>query len=1230
MFMKKFSNSRIHVFIGLVISITFTIVFDVLFANSYYAKFNAKEFEDEVNRQKIFLEASTIKMASQVAARPNEMWNVLNNKNSNGFDFLVYSDSALIGWSSQLIPIGNMKVKDFQKPFIKLANGWYLSVVKSQGKTRVIGLFAVKTEYSYENKYISNRFAPCFNLSNDVVISSVPVARGHIIHDTGRNILFSVIVPDIDKQAYGFGIASLVFLAVSLCCFFIGATHWLASFSNRKVLNWMVVMLLFFMGCLHVTLFSTGLYHSTTASGLFSPIYFAYSSWLSSIGSYLFAALFVAWLTYLYYRFYTWHDIPVKWVKWRFGYGVVCLLFFFWLVSYAVYILFEHSTDVYLFQRIVDLNTVAVLKLIAIFLLLLAFALYMDRFIGRYIHLLGWRFIIMVNVAACLLLVLVTAWKPMAIDWKSLLFYCVVVFFIAYKRQQTGFEYSYRHLLWLVLLFDIYAVLLVFRFNIEKEKDNRQFLIEILANNLAGEQDAVAEMYLTDSEKKIAIDPNVLDMIGNGAVYEEELRQYLLKNYFFGYLSRYEIQVVPCWPRAELYIDGANQTYDCYRYFDEMLKKFGEPVSGSSHFYFLRKGNGRVNYFGVFKYYTGQPGLETSVFVEFTSKPFFEGLGYPELLISEKEQIKLELLKDYSYAQYVDDHLVKRSGEYLYKVTNQQFVEDSGSEKYFVDQKGYSHLIYQAKPDTVIAMSYRAVTLSNVLMAFSVIYLIFLILLFLLVFISRIGKRNREITYSIQERIQFAMVSFSVVLMVAMGVSSVIYAVYQNRSKNYDMLSQRLKSVLLEMDQKIGSESKLTPDMVEYLNYLLQNFSNVFYSDINMYGLDGQLLSTSRTELYQKGVMGNLMNPEAFKALAVKGEREYIHNESIGELNYISAYVPFLNQRNEVLAYLNLPYFVGNNQLREEISAILVSMVNAYLVFILVAIGIALLASRKITRPLLVIQERLSQTRLGLKNEKIKYDQADEIGHLVDEYNRMVEELARSADKLAKSEREMAWREMAKQIAHEIKNPLTPMQLSVQYLQKAWDDKVPDFDSLIKRVSKTLIDQIRQLSVIANEFSHFAQMPAAKRERVDIIEKLVNTIDLYEKTGDATFHVNLNGLEHAFVYVDGEQILSVYNNLIKNGMQAVLPGVKGIISIEAKVVGRNVVLAFADNGRGIQPQVREKLFTPNFTTKSSGMGLGLSIVKNIIEGADGKIWFETEVGKGSTFYTSLPLSDETL
>jgi nitrogen fixation/metabolism regulation signal transduction histidine kinase len=301
----------------------------------------------------------------------------------------------------------------------------------------------------------------------------------------------------------------------------------------------------------------------------------------------------------------------------------------------------------------------------------------------------------------------------------------------------------------------------------------------------------------------------------------------------------------------------------------------------------------------------------------------------------------------------------------------------------------------------------------------------------------------------------------------------------------------------------------------------------------------------------------------------------------------------------------------------------LVAFINIYVILIAFSIFIALVISNYITKPLQLIKDKISQLKLGRTNEKIEWSKNDEIGSLVLEYNRMVDELSNSAVLLAKSERESAWREMAKQIAHEIKNPLTPMKLSVQYLQKAWDEKTPDWDERLKRFTQTIVEQIESLSIIASEFSDFAKMPKSKFAKTEIVEVIKNSIGLFKNA--TPINIALNYSENQYVLADREQLLRVFNNLIKNAIQAVADPSKGFIEITVEQDVELVIITFKDNGKGIPREQREKVFYPNFTTKSGGMGLGLAMVKNIVQNAGGEITFESEENVGTTFIVALPV-----
>jgi nitrogen fixation/metabolism regulation signal transduction histidine kinase len=272
-----------------------------------------------------------------------------------------------------------------------------------------------------------------------------------------------------------------------------------------------------------------------------------------------------------------------------------------------------------------------------------------------------------------------------------------------------------------------------------------------------------------------------------------------------------------------------------------------------------------------------------------------------------------------------------------------------------------------------------------------------------------------------------------------------------------------------------------------------------------------------------------------------------------------------------------------------------------------------------------MLSEGLASVELGKKTEPLSYKGNDEIGDLVRQYNRMLEELDESATKLANSEREYAWREMAKQIAHEIKNPLTPMKLNVQQLLRSWNDKSPDFDRKIEIFTNNQIEYIDNLSTIATAFSSFAKMPGNNPAEVDLKEQIRTSLELFINTDNVRFDVEWPDESRIIVFADKEHLNGIFSNLIKNAIQSVPQDTEGLIRIKMEVKGNRVFVIISDNGTGIPEDIRKKMFTPNFTTKSSGMGLGLSIVKRYVENAGGNIWFESESGKGTTFYVELPV-----
>jgi signal transduction histidine kinase len=456
------------------------------------------------------------------------------------------------------------------------------------------------------------------------------------------------------------------------------------------------------------------------------------------------------------------------------------------------------------------------------------------------------------------------------------------------------------------------------------------------------------------------------------------------------------------------------------------------------------------------------------------------------------------------------------------------------------------------------------------------------------------------------------------------GGGTIYYIKQQFETKNRENISEKIHSILMEMESKLIEEKELSDDMSEYISFTLKKFSNVFFTDINLYDTNGNLYASSRPKVFDEGLTSKKMNPEAFLQIAVFERAEFIHDERIGKLEYLSAYIPFKNKDGKLLSYLNLPYFAKQNELEKEISGFLVALINIYVLLFALSIVSAILISNYVTKPLKLIQDKLSKIKLGKTNELIEWQEMDEIGSLVSEYNRMIVELTKSAELLAKSERESAWREMAKQVAHEIKNPLTPMKLSIQHLQRIWKDDAPDMDQKVERLTQTIIEQIDTLSSIATEFSNFAKMPKANLEKINVQEILLNSIALFQDSENIHIDFENKTTDNAFVLADKEQLLRVFNNLIKNAIQAIPEDRKGEIQIGLKEEDQFYIISIKDNGIGINEDAFDKIFVPNFTTKTGGMGLGLAMVKSIIESSNGKIRFETNPPEGSTFFVAIP------
>jgi nitrogen fixation/metabolism regulation signal transduction histidine kinase len=406
----------------------------------------------------------------------------------------------------------------------------------------------------------------------------------------------------------------------------------------------------------------------------------------------------------------------------------------------------------------------------------------------------------------------------------------------------------------------------------------------------------------------------------------------------------------------------------------------------------------------------------------------------------------------------------------------------------------------------------------------------------------------------------------------------------------------------------------LTSQQAQGLAIDLHDLGYDIHQDIHVYSLSGELIASSSPALFNNGILSRRMAPEAI----FSDDHSVLCYEQLANHPYLVSYQPFHNGSFVTIGYIAVPSFMSEQTRNQEIDALLARLLPPYIIVLLLALIFSFGAAKSVTAPISMLADKMRHFAIGAKDNHISYPYHDELGALVERYNMLVDRVEESAERLARAEREGAWRTMARQVAHEINNPLTPMKLSVQKLQLKRGK--PDFDEYFDKTTKMLIAEIDNLAHIAQSFSAFAKQPEVVTTEVDIAEKLSNVITL-QRANDEQIPVRYVGPDSGvFVRADNEQVAQVFVNIIRNALQASPTDI--IVVLNAAYSDREVQISISDDGTGIPEDIQPRIFQPNFTTKSNGNGLGLAISLHIVEGSGGRIEFESS-GKGTTFYVYL-------
>ena len=1137
-----------------------------------------------------------------------------------GFLVNIYLGDSLVYWSGSEVVHERVELYPDSTGFELFSNGWFRILKKETGPYLVTGMILVRNQYPYQNEYLVNGFMEDFSVPDEVQLMT---GEGeYTVHATDGTPLFSLVFPGdipVDKNL------SLVLFVIFLAALYFLMRFMLEAydkldFMRRKKWLFLAAFLtdLFIIRFLILYFRIPGYLYD---SALFGPSYFATSYMNSSLGDLVINAFMLLFFAYVFHERCCRPDAaPGK--VWKHLLTVAApasVILGLTALRQLIRALVIDSNLVMSLENVFEINVYSILGFITLSSLILAFFLLATPLLVLSFRASGsLRTYSFHGLAMTALLILLnvsglSSW----IDWTTIGFIAVFYFSAGYFLLRKDNYRSFTAGIYFIILFAVFTTIFMNRFHDQKEKDHRR----LLAVELSSRRDPLLEYEFRKAQGEIYRDSLLLETLYSGGT--DQVSSYLVETYFSPFRNKYKLQVTVCNDQDILSIQPEGYLTNCFDYFRERVS-MAEGDTISDKLFFLDYQSDNYSYLAYFEF-PSRPDTTDGhlrIFLEMYYRFVKEtGLGYPDLLI-DKEVSFTSDLSNYSYARYYQGSLNYKYGDFSYNLQLSS-PPDSGCMSCFYEDKAYNHYMLASGDDNILVISRKNSSTLDVAAPFSFLFIFYGLFLLVFLLIVNAATGFRQIDFTFRNQLQTAIIFLIVLSFVALGLITRSYIIRLNNNKNRDNLSEKAFSVLVEMEHKLGAQEALSMEMGPYISELLIKFSDVFISDINIYSTGGSLLASSRPEVFDEGLISRKMDPLAYNKLAFENNLLFIQEERIGQQEYLSAYLPFRNINDRVIAYLNLPYFAKQAELRNEIADFLSAFVNMYVLLIVLAILLTILVSRYITKPLQLIREKMGRIGYGRTNEKIEWDREDEIGSLVAEYNRMLDELARSAELLARSERESAWREMAMQVAHEIKNPLTPMKLSVQHLKRAWDDKSPEFEDRLNRFSATIIEQIESLSEIASEFSDFAKMPAGKVERTELTTVIRNSIGLFREEESITFRTHFDKEEY-YILADQKQLLRVFNNLIKNSVQAIGKKPGGLVEISVKMHDGELEIEVSDNGSGIPEDQADKIFSPAFTTKSSGMGLGLTMVKSILGSMGARISFSSRVGEGARFYIHIP------
>ena len=1052
--------------------------------------------------------------------------------------------------------------------YVNLGSSWYVVRVYAKGSTKVIAGLLIKTDSQISDATGLSTINPRLKLSSKMDILPVNFDDGAIVKGKDGGVLFAV-VEDVTSRG-AFSVSPLLWIALVFALFAVFAF----LYRGRSLKNFLIFVA--GLTLLRILCFQFGGYVRLD-SEFFSPTLYADTGIFSSLGNLLLNNLYV-FLVVL--GIYMLRKESLSYVKMRGGWkklGVLVPLailpiILFIYINITLRSLINNSSIVLELYRITQLNFYSVLCYLSYALLFLD-----------------------------LLFSLQNAAKLLGV-------------------RRNYYLLSMRNILLFIFAASLYTLLTTTYLSFKKECE----WSKVVTNKLSVERDLGLELELRSIEMKLAKDPLSAIILNLPKENLKLLEQRFSELYFQNIKQKYLISLTICRQNDVLQLP---QLVDCMQYYSALLAQYDAvPIADGSNFFYLSNYNGMVGYLGVLKYITENGPV--NLYIEIHSRFEDEPSGYPNELFDYQSQDNLNVPSEYSYAKYYKGRLTLYKGTYNYPVTAAKY-KAKGSFT-VVKRDNCLHFINQVSDNNIVVISRPKRSFFPYLVSFSYLML-FYCAVFLFVLRVRRARlravsRFRGPKKSLRRKMTYLLTTAMVIALIAMALGTVWFSINYYNGSNRLHMEEKIQTVQKTLHTYCAYAQNYTDINSGDLFQGMDRLANDTQADINLYDPHGKLIRSTKPELFERFILSSRMNSRAYSELVLKARSQVLNKEKVGTFHYYSLYAPIFNSNGKLIAIANIPYFTKATSLRGDLSSVVAAIINVYILLLIIAIFFGTVLSNSVTRPLAKISGKMQFIDVSKNPEHINYKSEDELGLLVGAYNKMVDSLAESTKQMAQTERERAWSEMARRIAHEIKNPLTPMKLSIQRLIMLKKKNAPGWEEKFEDTGNSILEQIDILSNTASEFSSFAKFFVEDNSVVNLYEVIREQKILFDTQDNIRISFGYDS-EGCNVYARRGQIVRVLVNLISNAIQAlekVSETGKGFIRISLQDKGDDYVVAVEDNGDGVKAEDLQKLFTPNFTTKSSGNGLGLAISKSIIEQSGGKIWYSKSELGGASFAFSLP------